>query len=147
MPAKAAASAVAFAVLVVGIGGGAFVVTREDPQPPPTTATTSTIATTTTTPDRVVADALAAALVDGLEVPLAAEQARCLGEALLASLGRERLETLTASSDPIGSLSEDERSLLVRAVVTCVGPVVAATLLGASTTTIAPVAFPDAGQE
>ena len=144
MRAKAAASAAAFVALVAVAGAGAFVVARDEPEPP---ATTTSSTTSTTVPDARVADALATALADGLDVPLSEEQSRCLGEALLTTVGRGRLEALAGGDDPISSLPEADRSALVRDVVTCVGPDSAAALLGASTTTTGPVAFPDAGEE
>lgn len=133
MPAKAAASAAAFVALVAVLAGVAFALSRG--APPPATTTTTTATTTTTVPDRAVAGALATALADGLEVPLTDPQAACLGDALVVTVGRARLEALAATQDPLASLPERDRAQLVRDVVACVGPEVAAALLAPSTTT------------
>jgi hypothetical protein len=144
MRAKAAAPAAAFVALAGGLAAGSYVLAREEaPEPaPPTTTTTST-----TVPDAVVAAALAEALTDTLHVAIDDTGARCLGEALLVTVGRDRLEVLAGSADPLASLPDGDRAQLVRDVVTCVGPEAAAALLGTATTTTEPAAFPDAGQE
>ena len=145
MRARAAAPAAAFVALAGGLAAGSYVLAREEapePAPPTTTSTTST-----TVPDAVVAAALAEALTDTLDVAIDDTGARCLGEALLVTVGRDRLEVLAGSADPLVSLPDGDREQLVRDVVTCVGPDAAAALLGTATTTTEPAAFPDAGEE
>lgn len=142
---RAAASAAALVALAAGLATAAFTITRDSP-PTPTTTTTST--TSTTLADEEVAAVLADELRRDLTVPLDAAQAGCVAQAVVTTVGRDRLEAIGAAADPLGSLPADDRATLLRQVVECVGPDVAAALLGTPTsTTTVPVAFPDAGEE
>lgn len=142
---RAAASAAALVALAAIIGAAAFALTREE-APLPTTTTTST--TSTTIGDDEVAAALADGLRRDLTTPLDATQADCVADAVLATVGRDRLEAIATAADPLASLPDADRSALLRRVVSCVGSDTAAALLGTPTsTTTAPVAFPDAGEE
>ncbi|MGK2950019.1 MAG: hypothetical protein ACSLFP_15710 [Acidimicrobiales bacterium] len=143
---RAAASAAALVALGAVLAGAAFTVMREDSPAPTTTTTTST--TSTTVGDDEVAAVLADGLRRDLTIPLDATQAGCVAQAVVATVGRDRLEAIAAAADPVASLPDDDRSALLRQVVECVGPDTAAALLGTPTsTTTAPVAFPDAGEE
>ena len=133
---RAAAAVGALLTLAGLVGGAAFLAAREDPTPPTTTTSTST--TTTTVPTAVVAAAIADALGDGLPVEVSAPQTRCIATALLDVVDLDRLEALTAEPAPLTRLTPNERDELLRGVVRCVPPEVAAAILGSPTSTAPP---------
>ena len=123
-------------------------------QPPPTTTTTTSTTTTTTAsttapPDPVeeLADAYADRLADELGLAPGPAELECLSRETLRVIGPHELTEL--GEDPVvPTLSSEDHEALVRAVVTCLGPLVAAALLGEQTTTIVPPAvLPDEGSE
>ncbi|HEY9555968.1 MAG TPA: hypothetical protein VIR58_04495 [Acidimicrobiales bacterium] len=122
------------------MGAAAFVAARDD-SPPATTTTTST--STTTVPASAFADAMSDALEAGAEVPLTPGEADCIANGIVATLGPDRLSDMSGHASPLDLLTEPERSLLVRAVVTCVPPGQAEALLGTPGTTVPSVALPD----
>lgn len=125
--------------LAVLIGGGAYLAAREDP-PAPTT-------TTTTAPPTLeeVAAEVAATLRAELDAPLTDEQARCVADRLLAVVPPPLLRALADRDEPLTGVPPEDRDDVVRAVVTCVPPEVAAELLGGPTTTTEPLSLPDEG--
>jgi len=133
---KAAAMAAAFVALVGLVGGGAFLLTSGDDPPPPTT--TSTTAPPPT--DAEIAAAVADGLSKGLAVPLTAAQADCVANAFLDVVGGEAIRELVDEPVPLGAVTVAQRAEIVRGIVACVPPDVAATLLGTKTTdaTLAP---------
>ncbi|MEO7570951.1 MAG: hypothetical protein ABIX10_00805 [Acidimicrobiales bacterium] len=136
--AKAAAKAAASVALVAMVGVGAFVAARDEPRaaPPPTTTTTTTTAPTTTDD---LALAIAASLSTGLDVPLTVPEARCVADGLVTALGPARLEALAAGGTGVDAA---EQTQLVRAVVVCVPPEKAASLLGSNPSTTVVVELP-----
>jgi DNA-directed RNA polymerase specialized sigma24 family protein len=140
--ARAAATVAALLALVGLVGSAVFLAAREDSPPPPTTTTTSSTTTTTITDDEV-AEAIADALQEGLPVALSDLEAGCIAGSLLDVVDVEQLERLVGHADPLTSLPEPERALLVRVVVECVPPAKAAALLGSPTTTSPPAELPD----
>lgn len=141
---RAAASAVALIALAGLVGTTAFVAARDD-DPPPTTTSTST--TTTTVPASAVAEAIAEELLRGAAVALSAPEAACVAAEVVDIVGTERLDGLVGAPAPLTALADEEHDLLVRAVVACVPPHVAAALLGSSTTVPPPLSLPDEGTE
>jgi hypothetical protein len=143
--ARPAAIAVAVASLAVLVGGVVFAASREG-DPPPTT----TVPTTTTVPPAPARGeleaAIAGALMQDLEVPLTDEQATCVAGAFLDVVGEEPALALAEAATPLGAVSVDQRSEIVRGIVTCVPADVAAALLstGPTTVTLAP-GLPDDG--
>lgn len=141
---KAAATAATFTALVVGVGGAAFLLSSEDRSSPPAATTTSTTQGPPT--DAELAAAIANGLADGLEVPLTSFQAGCVAGAFLTTVGDDAVEALASGPAPLDTLTEAQRADIVRGIVACVPPEVAAALLGTPTTviTVAP-ALPDEG--
>lgn len=139
---RAAAAAAALTALVLLVGIAAFVAVREDP-PPPTTTTTTT--TTTTVPLAAIIDAIAVSLQGSLEVPISSVEATCVATALLAVLPPDELERLEALPAPLATLTEPERSELVRGVVQCVPPATAEAILGSGAHSAPPVELPNEG--
>lgn len=138
--AKAAAWAVAFVSLVGIVGGAAFAIARED-APAPTTTTTSTVAAPTRAE---LATAIAAALTQGLDVPLTEEQAACVAAAFLDVVGEADAVALVDAPTPLGAVSVAQRDAIVQGIVGCVPPEIAGALLGTPTTlTTVPPQLPD----
>lgn len=138
---RAAAAAAALAALVLLVGIAAFVAVREDPPPPTTTTTT----TTTTVPLAAIIDAIAVSLQDSLEIPISSVEATCVATALLAVLPPDELERLEALPAPLATLTEPDRSELVRGVVQCVPPATAEAILGRGAHSAPPVELPNEG--
>lgn len=139
---KTAATAATFTALVVGVGVTAFLLTNEDSSPPPTTTITTQVPPT----EAELAAAIANGLANGLEVPLTAAQAGCIADAFLTVIGGDVASDLVDEPTPLGAVSVAQREEIVRGIVECVPPDVAAALLGTPTTvtTLTPV-LPDEG--
>jgi len=142
--AKAAATAAAFFALVVVVAAGAFVAARDDRPAPTTTTTTTTTSTTAATTVDDLARAIASSLGDGLDVPLTSTEARCVADGLVSLLGLTRSEALAAEASTV---SDDERSALVRTVVGCLPPDKAAALLGSNPSTTVVAELPGEGTD
>jgi hypothetical protein len=140
--ARVAGTAVALVALAALVGTIVFVLVRDDTEAPPPSTTTTTTTTTVPVSD-LVAEAVADALRRDLTVPIGDVEATCIAAALVEVLAPERLEQLLEQAEPLTGLTEPERSGLVRGVVQCVPPDVAAALLGSATTTTVPVFLPD----
>lgn len=142
--ARPVAIAVALASLVLVVGGAVFAIARDGGSPPTTTTTTTTPAAPPTREE--LADAIAAALARDLEVPLTEVQASCVATAFLDVVGEEPALALADEAIPLGAVSVMQRQEIVRGIVTCVPPEVAAALLstGSTTVTLAP-GLPDDG--
>ena len=137
---RAAMTAVALAALAVVVGVVGFVTTRDDAEP-----TRPTTTTTAFDPRDDYVKAIARSLTAVPDLPLGPEQAACVAAALYDGLGEERLAELVGEPDPLGSLPEADRDLLLRGVVMCVPPEVAEAMLAGSTTTSVVSALPDEG--
>lgn len=142
--AKVAAAAAAFVGLVVGVGAGAYEVVSDD-RPPPPSSTTSTTSTTRAPTGDEIAEIIAGALSEDLDVALAGTEARCVADGLLGRVGLARLQAMAEGS--VESLTEDEQMALVRTVVQCLPPEKAAALLGSASTTTVVVRLPDEGTD
>ena len=140
---KTAAPAAGFVALLAVIGAFTFTAAQDDP-PPPTTTTTTTIRDAT---EEEVATALALALSRDLEVPLNAMEAACVAGGVLERLGQARLEAMAGATATVEALSEDERAGLVRAIVVCVPPEKAETMLSTKPPPPPVDALPDEGTE
>jgi len=141
--AKPAATAAGFFALVVFVAAGAFVAARDD-RPAPTTTTTTTTSTTAATTVDDLARAIASSLGDGLDAPLTSTEARCVADRLVSLLGLTRSEALAAEASTV---TDDERSALVRTVVDCLPPDKAAALLSSNPSTTAVVELPGEGTD
>ena len=115
---KAAASAAAFVAVLVGVGAVTYVSARDDPAPP-TTTTTSTMRPPT---GAEIAEAITAALSQGLDVPLEPTEATCVAGGLITVLEPARLEEMADAGAGVEALTDEEHDALVRAVVGCVPP-------------------------
>lgn len=133
------AGAAGVASILILVGGAAFAIAR-DGDPLPTTTTTSTT-TTTAPPTRAeLAVAIARALARDLDVPLTSEQAACVADAFLEIVGEGPALALAETAMPLGAVSVDQRAQIVRGIVACVPPEIAAALLssGPTVVTLAP---------
>lgn len=135
---RAAMTAVALAAVVGLIGLLGFVATRGE-----TTATTTTTTTVDPRPEYIAA--IASALSEHPDLPLAPEQATCVATGMYDGLGAGRLHALVGQEDPLGVLPRSQRELVLRTLVACVPPEVAEALLAGSTTTITVSSLPDEG--
>jgi hypothetical protein len=124
--------------LVAVIGTLAYVGARDEVEPATTTTSTSVPPT-----DEEVAHAITDALAVGLDVPLAAAEARCVADGLLTVLGQPRLEAMAEAAGGVDDLSDAERTELVRTMVLCLPEEKAAALLGTPTTMTTVAQLPD----
>lgn len=140
---KAAATAAAFTALVAAVGGTAFLLSREDDSLTPAAATTSTQGPPT---EAELGAAIAAELAQGLAVPLTTPQAGCVADAFLTVVGPDGATELMGEPRPLGALTLAQRAEIIRGIVECVPPDIAAALLGTPTTSIADApSLPDEG--
>lgn len=138
---RAVAAAAALLALVLLVGTAAYLATEEDPPPP---APTSTTTSTTLSLDEI-AEIIAGPLQADLRVAVTPDEARCVARAVVEVVPVEQLATLEADPAPLAALSEDQRSRLLRGVVTCVPQASAEALLGDPTSTTADAGLPGQG--
>jgi hypothetical protein len=141
---RAAVTTAALVALAGLAGVGAFVASHEDSSPASTTST-SMASTTTTDRSSEVAAALATTLQDGLPVELTVAEAQCVADGVVAVVPPEQLEAVATATDPLAALDTDQRAGLLRAVVTCLPPATAGTLLGDPTSTTVSLVLPNEG--